>query len=389
LLRSVKYGLWGGVLVALVAGTTAWTATDKTVTLVVDGQQQSVHTTAAQVSGVLATAGYQLGSHDLLAPGRSSPVHNGSRVVLERGRLLHLNVDGTPRDVWTTAPTVAEAVAELGYSSASYVSVSRDQRLPLSPTALVVRTPHTVTVVHDGRRQQAQTTDATVGALLADMHVAVDGSDKVAPGMSADLVGTRQIVIIRVDARQLVVSRMVPFPTTHKQDAGLLAGKTKTVRAGKAGLAKITYTVVYVDGKATQKTKVGTTIVRKPQPAVVKVGTKPAPEPASPGSSSAVSSGSALAIGKRLAAARGWTGNQFNCLDQLWSRESGWNVHAGNAVSGAYGIPQALPGQKMASAGPDWQDNASTQITWGLNYVAGRYGSPCSAWSAWQSQGWY
>jgi hypothetical protein len=85
----------------------------------------------------------------------------------------------------------------------------------------------------------------------------------------------------------------------------------------------------------------------------------------------------------------GWgTNAQFACLDQLWSRESGWNPGASNP-SGAYGIPQALPGSKMASAGSDWRTNAATQITWGLNYISSAYGSPCAAWSHSQSHGSY
>jgi hypothetical protein len=84
----------------------------------------------------------------------------------------------------------------------------------------------------------------------------------------------------------------------------------------------------------------------------------------------------------------GWGASQFSCLDSLWNRESGWNVHAANA-SGAYGIPQALPGSKMSTAGNDWRDNPATQIAWGLSYVKSTYGTPCGAWSAWQSKGWY
>jgi hypothetical protein len=85
----------------------------------------------------------------------------------------------------------------------------------------------------------------------------------------------------------------------------------------------------------------------------------------------------------------GFSSDQFSCLDPLWTGESGWNVHADNPSSSAYGIPQALPGAKMASAGPDWADNAATQIRWGLGYIASRYGSPCSAWSFKQGNGWY
>ena len=94
-------------------------------------------------------------------------------------------------------------------------------------------------------------------------------------------------------------------------------------------------------------------------------------------------------IAKALLASYGWSESQFGCLDSLWTRESNWNVHADNPSSSAYGIPQALPGSKMASAGPDWQNNAVTQIKWGLGYIADRYGSPCSAWGHSESHGFY
>lgn len=101
------------------------------------------------------------------------------------------------------------------------------------------------------------------------------------------------------------------------------------------------------------------------------------------------SAGEAQAIARGMLAGYGWGDDQFGCLVALWDRESGWNSQAYNASSGAYGIPQALPGSKMASAGADWQTNAATQISWGLGYIAGRYGNPCGAWSHSESVGWY
>jgi len=80
---------------------------------------------------------------------------------------------------------------------------------------------------------------------------------------------------------------------------------------------------------------------------------------------------------------------QFKYLNWLWQRESGWNKYASNPYSGAYGIPQALPGSKMASAGPNWRSNAATQIRWGLRYIRARYGSPHRAWNHSQATGWY
>ena len=85
----------------------------------------------------------------------------------------------------------------------------------------------------------------------------------------------------------------------------------------------------------------------------------------------------------------GWGSDQFRCLDLLWTRESGWRANAYNASSGAYGIPQSLPGSKMASAGADWRTNAATQIDWGLSYISSRYGLPCEAWAHSEAYNWY
>lgn len=88
-------------------------------------------------------------------------------------------------------------------------------------------------------------------------------------------------------------------------------------------------------------------------------------------------------------AAYGWGFEQFRCLDLLWTRESGWRADAYNASSGAYGIPQSLPGSKMASAGADWRTNAATQVDWGLAYISARYGAPCAAWAHSEAYNWY
>ncbi|MDH6237474.1 hypothetical protein H4V99_002219 [Cryobacterium sp. CG_9.6] len=99
--------------------------------------------------------------------------------------------------------------------------------------------------------------------------------------------------------------------------------------------------------------------------------------------------GTAKAYAYDAVAARGWGEDQYSCLVSLWQKESGWRVNAMNSSSGAYGIPQSLPGSKMGSAGADWETNAGTQIEWGLGYIVARYGSPCGAWAKSQASGWY
>lgn len=111
-----------------------------------------------------------------------------------------------------------------------------------------------------------------------------------------------------------------------------------------------------------------------------------------PGDGTEASADQAKAIARKLVPAYfpdGDPDREFGCLVTIWTKESGWNLHAENPSSGAYGIPQSLPASKMASAGPDWKTNASTQIKWGLQYIKGRYQTPCGAWGRWQQQGWY
>ncbi|MEJ3742031.1 lytic transglycosylase domain-containing protein [Actinomycetes bacterium KLBMP 9797] len=93
--------------------------------------------------------------------------------------------------------------------------------------------------------------------------------------------------------------------------------------------------------------------------------------------------------GCALMIAAGFKIDQFPCLNKLWTKESGWNHKAQNPSSGAYGVPQALPGSKMGSVASDWRTNPATQIKWGLNYIKGRYGTPCEAWGHSQDVGWY
>jgi hypothetical protein len=94
-------------------------------------------------------------------------------------------------------------------------------------------------------------------------------------------------------------------------------------------------------------------------------------------------------IARALLGEFGFSQDQFSCLDALYVGESGWRVDADNPTSSAYGIPQALPGEKMASAGADWATNPETQIRWGLGYIADRYGSPCSANAFKLANNWY
>ena len=167
-------------------------------------------------------------------------------------------------------------------------------------------------------------------------------------------------------------SRSVALLEQDRQHMILMDAATKTLNlVGAPKLATRPSAAATPDPAASSPVTPGT-------PATPPAGTAPPPSP-----------GTAQSIASSMLSSFGWKpSTYFSCLDDIWSRESGWSVTAENA-SGAYGIPQALPGDKMATAGPDWQTNATTQIKWGLGYIQGRYGDPCSAWSFWQAHGWY
>jgi hypothetical protein len=146
-----------------------------------------------------------------------------------------------------------------------------------------------------------------------------------------------------------------------------------------------TQTVIVADGAASPLIREQFSATAPPPPPPVAI----AKEPSAAKSAGVPDPGSAKAIAYDMVIARGWGQGEYDCLVSLWNKESGWNVNAHNKSSGAHGIPQALPGSKMASAGADWETNPATQITWGLGYITGRYSTPCGAWGKSQSSGWY
>lgn len=161
-----------------------------------------------------------------------------------------------------------------------------------------------------------------------------------------------------------------------------LEGTSKVVTQGSEGTALISYTVTLKDGVEIDRAEDMRVIVAEPVDEVVSVGAMSIPKSSN--------SGANRALGKQMAASKhGWTGAEWECLNTLWTRESNWRHTASNSSSGAHGIPQALPGSKMGSHGADWATNPATQISWGLSYVKGRYGTPCGAWAHFLKKNWY
>ncbi len=377
--RGFKLGLYGLVLAGLLGGTLAWAGGGKSVSLRIDGQQRRVHTTASTVQGVLKAAHVSVGSHDLVAPDLGSPVRDGGQIVIDRGHLLHLTVAGASRDVWVTADSVSEALAQLGYGPAELVSVSRSKRLGDGVTDISIGAPKLVLLRVDGQTVAVTTAGPTVQQAIADSGIALGAHDRLSVPRGSAVHDNQVITIQRVTYRTTVEQVSVPYSVEHIDDPDSYVGTNSVARAGRNGLSRLTYQLVYVDGRLAGRVHVSTQVVSPPVNEQDRTGTKQA---------TSVSPSQAQQIAEGMVADRGWGDGQFSCLLSLWNKESGWRTDAANS-SGAYGIPQALPGSKMASAGPDWQHNAMTQISWGLSYIAGVYGTPCSAWAHSQATNWY
>jgi len=256
---------------------------------------------------------------------------------------------------------------------------------------LTLAVGYNVSVTADGKTQNVQAY-GTVQDALSDLGLTWDNDDIITPAPATPLANQMAITLVRVTQQTVTRDSSIPFTTQNSDDPNSPQGKVVIVTPGANGVLQETVQQVLNDGAVVSETVTNQTVLTAPVTQVTKTGTKPADPPSSSNSSSApisVTPGSAQAIAQEMVAARGWDNSQFQCLVNLWNRESGWRVNASNGSSGAYGIPQALPGSKMATVGADWQTNPATQITWGLNYISGRYGTPCGAWSSFQAQGWY
>ena len=281
--------LKGLLLVGLVGGLTAFVVADKTVTLEIDGEAASVRTYAATVGDLLADQGLALSGHDVVAPALDTPLGEGQLVAVAYGRPMTLWVDGEKTQAWTTARTVGDAVQAIGLrAEGAWFSVSRSARLPREGFDLAVRMPKAVAVVADGSRRDLVTTAPSVADVLAQAGVAVGASDEVSADLRSAPTAGLVVTVTRVAAGQDVVQVPVPFAEVRQDDATLLVGSTKVAREGVAGVATETYATALRDGAVVSRTLVSRVVSTAPVDRLVLVGTKPvppaaaAPKPAAP-----------------------------------------------------------------------------------------------------------
>jgi len=271
--HPLRIGLFALVLFGLVAGSVAWLSMDKSVTLTVDGQARAVKTYASTVGGVLDDQNITVGQHDTVAPARDTRITDGAEIVLRRGRLLTLTVDGRTRHVWTTATTVQDALNQIGYRQANlWMSSDRSTRLPLNGYQLSLRMPKSVTVVSGGTKRTISTTAATVGAALDQAGIDLGAGDKLSPLSSSPVRAGMTITLTRLTTKTSTTEAVIEYKTIEKTDPNADPGSRTVQTKGVTGLQQVTTVMTYVDGKLTSSKVVKRVVVKKPVDEVVVVG---------------------------------------------------------------------------------------------------------------------
>ncbi len=381
------------ILGLLVAGISGWSMLHKDITLEIDGEQTRIDTFASSVDHVLAGAGIEVGPEDLVAPALGSEIADGATIVVRSAAPLDVVIDGKTETILTSAETVDELLSSLGpRGENALVTSSRAARMDRAETAaapLHVSTEKTARVSVDGNVVEGRTAAMTVGEMLTEWGIFLSENDSSSVPLSSPTVDGMVVMVNRHTVESGTETTTLPFETVEVENDELTKGTKRTVTKGKTGSRVVTYKSIMVDGEEVDREILTEAVVSDPVDEVVHIGTKPEPEIPEVEPVTEVKPGSNRALGREMAADRGWGDDQFQCLDNLWTRESNWRHTAANSSSGAYGIPQALPGSKMGSVGSDWRTNPATQITWGLNYIKGRYGTPCGAWNFFQNRNWY
>ena len=386
---------------------------NKTVTISVDGVSQQVSTLAGAVEGALEAADLTVAEHDTLAPAADSEITDGSLIVLERGRLLTLTVDGQTREVWTTATTVEEALAELGQDPAAFkLSANRSREIPLNGLTVTADTLRAVTVTEPGAAATSVSSAAkSVGELLTELGIVLGPNDRVSPAVNAALTDGLAVTVVTLPTVTLTVGAdpaatsavegatvadvlmaagvtlgaddtVTPDPTTpvtdglqiavtriayvdetanepieqpadqRRNDSSMAAGTTTVTQQGQAGVAEVTYRTTVTNGQSGPRAEVSRRTVTEAIPTITKVGTKQAPAPVQ-----AAPPAPAAEPDPAPAAPAPSSGGSGVDWDRIAKCESGnnWSINTGN---GYYGGLQFDKGTWLSNGGGQYAPRA-------------------------------
>lgn len=399
--NSPKFILTSAALTATLivgAAATDLALSHKTVMVEVNGVPRPVTTVEKTVQATLQDAGIAFSHRDEITPALNQHINAGDTIKVRYARELSVLDQGRTKKRWVTDATLDELLERAEYSRLEIPAQRFDERENILPLAEVGTE---VVVAADGKETTLPVTHPyNLRALLNQAGIKVGPIDQVVTHRTN---GKLTVSVKRVTRGIHITTEKVAYTSEEKLSDQIIKGKRKVETPGKDGVRTITRYQHKVDEKLVVDTLVSDQVTSQPVKEVILVGTA---DPDELGKKLRArgkvtdAAGNRLptpnysgadprALARPLVSARGWGDDQYQCLLVLWERESNWNPHAQNPSSGAYGIPQSLPGTKMASAGADWQTNPVTQITWGLGYIQNRYGTPCGALGHSNRVGWY
>jgi uncharacterized protein YabE (DUF348 family) len=269
------------ILVTLVGGGAGAIAMNKSVTVDVDGQAREVNTYADTVGELLEDQGLQVGAHDSLSPSPSASIGDGGKVVLERGRQLHLTIDGEKRDPWVRATTVGQALKQANVPvQGAWVSESADRAVPLEGLAIVVKSAKNITLFDGGNLPKPMTTTAvTVDELLRELQVTLGPEDVVTPASDLKVTDGAEVRITRTGVTVINQTEEVAAPVQKIEDPELDKGKQVVADPGAPGERIATYRITVKNGQEVSREEIGSKVTKEPKPQIVKIGTKRAAVP--------------------------------------------------------------------------------------------------------------
>lgn len=343
--------------------------------------EQGILTRAATIREAFEQAHIPLDTNDIVEPGLDEKlVASSYDVNLYKARPVTI-VDGAVRKKIMSAYRTPEQIVthagmQLHDEDRTVTELPADAARDGTAMQLMINRATPFTLVLYGIRATVYTQAKTVADMLKDKKITIGKDDTLSVDGEATLTANMTIELWRNGKQTITEDKDIPFDTEKVQDVDRELGYKEVKTPGVLGKRTVTYEVEMKNGAEVSRKEIQSVTMKEPVKQIETVGAKAPP---------VMNPSETAELGHQMMLAYGFGEDQWPCLFQLWTRESGWRVTASNP-SGAYGIPQALPGSKM---GPGWQNDASVQIQWGLGYVKGRYQTPCGAWAAFNQKGWY
>jgi uncharacterized protein YabE (DUF348 family) len=364
-------------IITLFRGSGAALPTDSHIVYLFDkGKKETLTVRENTVGDLVKRLPLNLVPQDVVEPSLDTPiVEDNFRINIYRARPVTV-VDNGVKTVTVTAqksPRVAAAAAGVTVYPEDQANFTEGNlRENTIGEAIVIGRATPVNFTLYGTPLVVRTHSKTVADLLKEKNVKVTKDDTLMPAPETPLTAGIEVKLVRNGTQVTTVQEDIPPPIQYVSDASLSLGATAVRQPGSSGKKAVTYQVVTQNGIETSRVVLQQTTIQDPVPQIIARGTVVA------------------VTGDKTSwmAAAGISAGDYGYVNYIVSHESGWRVTASNP-SGAYGLCQALPGSKMATAGADWTTNPITQLRWCNGYAVGRFGSWAGAYSYWTSHGYW